>query len=102
MNKKDIRKYGLKFDRFIGCLFVLAGGVIMYFSIPLLLDPESTIRYKGEMTFDVTVKMFVFLFGVFFLLLGLFFSMVPKSVHERIFFKNNKLFNLFTKNDKNT
>jgi len=91
MNKEQVGKLSYKFHKCLGVVFCLVGGLFLYVSIGVLLDPEATIRVNGEETNSTTPKVLFTIFSCVFLLIGLFFTLIPKEKYERLFIKNNKL-----------
>jgi len=97
MELDKISRFGFGFHRFLGVVFITFSVGFLYFSVPMLLEPEATVRFNGKETNEFTAKLFVVAFSSIFLVIGLFFALVSKTSYEKLFIKNNKLLKLISK-----
>ena len=92
----DTKRLGtglLKFYRFLGVLFIIFACLMLYSSIPILLDPEATVRFNGVETTEFSKKMVFIVFSGLFLLMGLVLTFIPKALFQKLFTKNIKVLN---------
>ena len=81
---KKMRRFR-KGVRFIGAMFILVGGVLLFNLSMLLLDPESTIRVNGVATSEFKPKLRATIFVSSFVLIGLLALFGPNQWFNKIF-----------------
>jgi len=71
--------------RFIGAIFVLVGGLLLFNFSLLLLDPKSTITVNGITTSNFTLKLQVIIFRTSFVFIGIFALFGPSNFFNKLF-----------------
>jgi hypothetical protein len=83
--------------RFIGAMFTLVGGLLLFNFSLLLLDPESTITVNGIATSDFAPKLQTVIFLILFVFIGIFALFGPSSFFNKLFIWRQSLLSAFTK-----
>jgi hypothetical protein len=81
---KKMRRYRRLF-RFMGFIWTLVGGMLLFSFVPLVLDPNASIMYNGVRTTDFGAKLSATLFAGAFVVAGLCFLFVPARMLDRLF-----------------
>jgi len=84
--------------RFIGGIFILVGGLLLFNFSLLLLDPDATIIVNGVATSNFNVKLQAVIFLALFVMVGIFFLFGPSSFFNKLFVWRQSLLSTFTKN----
>lgn len=82
---------------FIGVMFILVGGFLLFNFSLLLLDPESTITVNGVVTSEFTPKFHAVIFTASFTLIGVVLLFVPKSILNKLFVWRQSIASTFTR-----
>jgi hypothetical protein len=71
--------------RFLGMMFSLVGGLLLFAFVPLVFDPQATIMSNGVRSNALGDKLSAALFVSGFVAAGLFFLLAPRRVVDRMF-----------------
>ena len=83
--------------RFIGVMFILVGGFLLFNFSLLLLDPESTIRVNGVVTSDFNPKLRAVVFTASFTLIGIVLLFTPSKFFNKLFVWRQSLVSAFSR-----
>ncbi|HVC37118.1 MAG TPA: hypothetical protein VNF46_01825 [Gammaproteobacteria bacterium] len=92
---KKMRRFRRAF-RFIGAMFVLIGGMILFDFTTLLFDPKATIIINGVATSDFNQKLYVVIFQATFFAVGLVALFGPSRMFNKLFLWRLSFLSLFT------
>ena len=92
---KKMRRFR-KGVRFIGAMFILVGGMLLFNLSMLLFDPESTITVNGVVTSDFKPKLHATLFVSSFVFIGLLALFGPSKWFNKLFVWRQSLSSVFT------
>ena len=92
---KKMRRFRKGF-RFIGVVFILVGGLLLFNFSMLLLDPQSTITVNGVVTSDFELKLHAVLFTASFVFVGILALFGPSKFFNRLFIWRQSLLSMFT------
>jgi len=81
---------------FIGAIFILIGGLLLFNFSLLLLDPEATIIVNGIASSDFNLKLQAVIFLILFVITGIFLLFGPNSFFNKLFVWRQSLVSLFT------
>jgi len=93
---KKMKRFRKSF-RFIGVMFILVGGFLLFNFSLLLLDPESTITVNGVVTSDFNPKLQAVIFLTSFVFIGIFALFGPSSFFNKLFVWQQSLLSAFTR-----
>ena len=82
--------------RFIGAMFIVVGGFLLFNFSLLLLDPESTITVNGVATSDFAPKLQAVIFLALFVFIGIFALFGPSRFFNKLFIWRQSLLSAFT------
>lgn len=71
--------------RFMGAIFTLVGIVLLFFFVPILLDPNATLLYNGEPTSEFGPKLSATLFVGSFVVIGLIALFCSSRYLDKLF-----------------
>ncbi|HET8553946.1 MAG TPA: hypothetical protein VFL78_03895 [Rhodanobacteraceae bacterium] len=81
---KKMRRFRRLF-RFMGVMWALVGGMLLFSFIPLVLDPHASIVYNGTATTALGPKLYAAFSSGAFLIVGLGFLFLPARLLDRLF-----------------
>ena len=85
MERTFYSKALIGFFRFFGVMISIIGLILFIRYFGVLIDPEASVKINGVPTTDLSVKIGVVLFILFFVSLGLLLVLLRTSALERIF-----------------
>jgi methionine synthase I (cobalamin-dependent) len=71
--------------RFVGAMFTLVGGMLLFSFVSLLFDQNSTIIVNGVTTSEFSPKLHAVLFNASFVIVGLFCLFGPNKLFNKLF-----------------
>jgi len=83
--------------RFMGVIFILVGGFLLFNFSLLLLDHESTIRVNGVVTSDFNPKLRAVVFTASFTLIGIVLLFTPSKFFNKLFVWRQSLVSAFSR-----
>lgn len=78
-------RWNRRVSRLVGAFFSLGAGTALINLVPLVLNPNSTIKYNGQLTTDIGVKISAMLFVFTFFAVGLGLLFAPSRFLGRLF-----------------
>ena len=92
---KQMKRFRRAF-RFIGAMFTLVGGMLLFNFGVLLFEPNSTITVNGVVTSEYAPKLQAVIFNASFVLMGLFFLFSPSKLLNKLFVWRQSLLSIFS------